>query len=68
MWGWPIGLDGMGGRERAPYYHYYLIKGLDEELAGAIDERFCESYKRWKIDHPDARTKKQVSLATRINY
>ena len=35
-------------------------KGLDEELADAVDEAFYESYKRWKMNHPNANTWQQV--------
>merc|ERR1711971_108810 len=34
--------------------------GLDEELAEAIKKDFYESYNRWKTDHPNASTRKQI--------
>ena len=36
------------------------LKGLDEELADAVGEAFCEFYKTWKMDHPNANTWQQV--------
>ena len=44
-----------------------VTKGLDEELAAAVDKDFYENYKRWKMDHCNARTRQQVNLATGIN-
>ena len=35
-------------------------KGLDEELAEAVDKDFYENYKTWKTDHPNASTRQQV--------
>ena len=38
------------------------FKGLDEELAQAVNEAFYESYKTWKMDHPNASTGLQVII------
>ena len=40
-------------------------KGLDEELAEAVDKDFYENYKMWKTDHPNATTRQQVNLLLR---
>ena len=37
-------------------------KGLDEELAEAVDKDFYENYKMWKTDHPNATTRQQVKF------
>ena len=37
------------------------IKGLDEDLAEAVSDKFFEYYKTWKIDHPDCGKKEQVN-------
>ena len=36
------------------------VIGFDEELADAISKSFYESYKTWKIDHPNDGKRKQV--------
>ena len=46
-------------------FHDIDAKGLDEELAEAVDKYFYESYKRWKLDHPNASTRQQVNLPCR---
>ena len=38
----------------------YFWQGLDEELAYAVGKVFGDDYLRWKQDHPNASTKKQV--------
>ena len=40
---------------------------MDEELARAVKKTFYESYKTWKIDHPNDGKKKQVNLLIRMN-
>ena len=42
-------------------------KGLDENLAEAVDKAFYEDYKTWKLDHPDASTRQRVNLPITTN-
>ena len=39
-----------------------IIKGLDEELAEAVDKKFFENYKQWKMDQPNPSTRQKVNL------
>ena len=44
------------------------MKGLDEDLAEAVDKAFYENYKTWKNDHPNASTGQQVNLHIRKSF
>ena len=44
------------------------MKGLDEDLAEAVDKAFYENYKTWKNDHPNASTGQQVNLHIRTIF
>ena len=43
-----------------------IIKGLEEELAEAVDAKFYENYKRWKMDQPNPSTRQKVNLTHQI--
>ena len=58
---WPFSL------EKLLLFEWIIIKGLDEELAEAVNTDFYESYKTWKTDHPKDYTRQQVNLPTGSN-
>ena len=46
---------------------FIFNKGLDEDLAEAVDKKFYEDYKTWKKDNPTANTNQQVNFPIRVN-